>query len=677
MRSGDQTGGTETGSPAQLQTALADRYAFERELGRGGMATVYLAHDLRHDRPVALKVLHPELAATLGPERFQREIRLAARLQHPHILTVHDSGEVPPGRRRSSGSPCRSSRASRCATGSGGSGSSRWRTRSGSPARRPQALAVRPRARRGPPRHQAREHPAHPRRQHAGGRLRDRAGAGRRRRRAADRDRPRGRHAGLHEPGAGRRRPRSSTPAPTSTRLARGALRDAGGRAAVHRRHDPGDHGEAVHRAAAERPRGPAERAGGGRAGDPQGARPGARPTGSPPPREFAQALGDGRRRRRADGDRRRRAAPAVARRRRADRRSPLRRRSSVLGFLLGLGVLFGWLRRHGGEPAPADIGRQASRGAPLREPRRARRRVLRRRRSPTRSAASSPRSPASRSPPAAARPSTRRARKDLRDDRAGAGGGLPAGGQGALGEGRRRAEPGAGEPGADPGGHRRRPSGSSRSTPRSPTCSRSRPTSRAGWRRRSTWRSARASSRRWRSGRPRTSRRTTPTSRARRSRASLSVSDPATLRRALDYYEQAVALDSSFVAAWAERARAYSLLYVNSVPEPALAEDGARVGGPGAGAGARAARGLSRARRVPPPESRRTARRALEQAQLGLKVAPAEREPARRGGAGRSRRWDAGRRQPSCSARREALDPRSVTTALAADAEPAVPPAL
>ena len=58
------------------------------------MATVYLAHDLRHDRPVALKVLLPELAASLGPERFQREIKLAARLQHPHILTVHDSGET-------------------------------------------------------------------------------------------------------------------------------------------------------------------------------------------------------------------------------------------------------------------------------------------------------------------------------------------------------------------------------------------------------------------------------------------------------------------------------------------------------------------------------------------------------------------------------------------------------
>ena len=78
----------------QLQSGLADRYRLERELGRGGMATVFLAHDLRHDRPVALKVLHPELAATLGPERFQREIRTTARLQHPHILPVLDSGEA-------------------------------------------------------------------------------------------------------------------------------------------------------------------------------------------------------------------------------------------------------------------------------------------------------------------------------------------------------------------------------------------------------------------------------------------------------------------------------------------------------------------------------------------------------------------------------------------------------
>jgi serine/threonine-protein kinase len=78
----------------ELQKALATSYALERELGRGGMATVFLAQDLRHDRPVALKVLHPDLARMLGAERFQREIKLAARLQHPHILTVHDSGET-------------------------------------------------------------------------------------------------------------------------------------------------------------------------------------------------------------------------------------------------------------------------------------------------------------------------------------------------------------------------------------------------------------------------------------------------------------------------------------------------------------------------------------------------------------------------------------------------------
>jgi serine/threonine-protein kinase len=79
---------------AQLQDGLGASYALERQLGRGGMATVFLARDLKHDRPVALKVLHAELAHTLGPERFLREIQLAARLQHPHILTVLDSGKA-------------------------------------------------------------------------------------------------------------------------------------------------------------------------------------------------------------------------------------------------------------------------------------------------------------------------------------------------------------------------------------------------------------------------------------------------------------------------------------------------------------------------------------------------------------------------------------------------------
>ncbi|MGE5231560.1 MAG: protein kinase domain-containing protein, partial [Deltaproteobacteria bacterium] len=87
-------GSSLTDPTASLREALRDRYALERELGRGGMATVYLAQDVRHKRPVALKTLRPELAASLGPERFQREIELAARLQHPHILTVLDSGET-------------------------------------------------------------------------------------------------------------------------------------------------------------------------------------------------------------------------------------------------------------------------------------------------------------------------------------------------------------------------------------------------------------------------------------------------------------------------------------------------------------------------------------------------------------------------------------------------------
>ncbi len=80
------------GNPA-LTNILRDRYVIDGELGRGGMATVYLTHDVKHDRPVALKVLHPNIAAMLGPERFLREIKVAARLQHPHILPVFDSGE--------------------------------------------------------------------------------------------------------------------------------------------------------------------------------------------------------------------------------------------------------------------------------------------------------------------------------------------------------------------------------------------------------------------------------------------------------------------------------------------------------------------------------------------------------------------------------------------------------
>jgi serine/threonine protein kinase len=78
--------------PDRLAEALKDRYTLVRELGRGGMATVYLAEDRKHHRPVALKVLRPEVAAVLGPQRFLREIEVAARLTHPHILPLHDSG---------------------------------------------------------------------------------------------------------------------------------------------------------------------------------------------------------------------------------------------------------------------------------------------------------------------------------------------------------------------------------------------------------------------------------------------------------------------------------------------------------------------------------------------------------------------------------------------------------
>ncbi len=84
----------------RLFAALADRYRIERELGQGGMATVYLAQDLKHDREVAIKVLRPELGASLGPERFLQEIRLAAKLQHPHIVGLLDSGVLIDGQGR-------------------------------------------------------------------------------------------------------------------------------------------------------------------------------------------------------------------------------------------------------------------------------------------------------------------------------------------------------------------------------------------------------------------------------------------------------------------------------------------------------------------------------------------------------------------------------------------------
>jgi len=83
-----------TDIPAELQAALGDRFELRRVLGRGGMATVYLAHDHRHHREVALKLFRPDLAASIGTDRFLHEIQIAARLTHPHILALHDSGEA-------------------------------------------------------------------------------------------------------------------------------------------------------------------------------------------------------------------------------------------------------------------------------------------------------------------------------------------------------------------------------------------------------------------------------------------------------------------------------------------------------------------------------------------------------------------------------------------------------
>ena len=79
---------------SRLQDALGSRYRIEREIGQGGMATVFLAEDLKHDRRVAIKVLRPEFAAIIGAERFLREIKTIATLQHPHILGLIDSGEA-------------------------------------------------------------------------------------------------------------------------------------------------------------------------------------------------------------------------------------------------------------------------------------------------------------------------------------------------------------------------------------------------------------------------------------------------------------------------------------------------------------------------------------------------------------------------------------------------------
>ena len=82
------------GHTGRLEAALDGKYLIERKLGEGGMATVYLAQDVKHERKVALKILKPELAAVIGAERFLSEIKTTANLQHPHILPLFDSGEA-------------------------------------------------------------------------------------------------------------------------------------------------------------------------------------------------------------------------------------------------------------------------------------------------------------------------------------------------------------------------------------------------------------------------------------------------------------------------------------------------------------------------------------------------------------------------------------------------------
>ena len=183
-----------------LSEALADRYIIDRDIGHGATATVYLAQDVKHARSVAIKVLAPELALAVRTERFLREIQIAARLQHPHILPLHDSGQAGGllllrHALRSWGNAPGPSRPRRTVAARG---------RCSDHARSRERLELRPRARCGAPGHQARQHPAVGRRGSRGG-FRDRACHRGRGNRGRHRDRRLARHASVHESRASRR----------------------------------------------------------------------------------------------------------------------------------------------------------------------------------------------------------------------------------------------------------------------------------------------------------------------------------------------------------------------------------------------------------------------------------------------------------------------------------------
>ena len=271
-----------------------------------------------------------------------------------------------------------------------------------------------------------------------------------------------------------------------------------------------------------------------------------------------------------------RRRAPA--RPPRASRHAPRRLRfpltaALAIGFLLGLGVLFGWLRSHGrADDSAAGAKRLAvlpfeNLGAAEDEyfadgvTDEVRGKL-----------AVADRAPGDRAEQLGA---VQEDEQDAAGDRAGAGGGLSAHRHGAVGEGGGR-EPGAGEPRADPGRRRPRPRGSSRSTRRSPTCSRCRPTSPAGWPRRWTWRSG-APQKKTLAEKP-TENLAAYEAFLKGEEASqgLASNDVRAIRRAIDYYGQAVALDSAFVHAWVQLSRAHSSIYNVGTPAPADA-DGAR----------------------------------------------------------------------------------------------------